>query len=268
LKSRLLGALIAACVLLPAGNALADTVYPTDVAAGDPWTSFTRDAGTFSFAPGPAGSLGVGSLRLDTSNGPTAGNDKVAVFTKQYVGQKIADIDAIGYSSYRFPSTASPLQTAALNIVVDPDGDTGSAPLGVLIYEPEYSHHAGVQDDTWQTWDAYDGGNAQWWGANIASPGGFTADWSDWVAAYPNATIAADAKNSFGFNEGGGNPDLHTAVDGLTIGFGGAPTVFDFEPLVGPPTSKDQCKNGGYTQFNNPSFKNQGDCVSYVASKK
>jgi hypothetical protein len=37
-------------------------------------------------------------------------------------------------------------------------------------------------------------------------------------------------------------------------------------PLVGPPTNKDQCKNGGWKTFNNPSFKNQGDCVSYVAT--
>jgi hypothetical protein len=37
-------------------------------------------------------------------------------------------------------------------------------------------------------------------------------------------------------------------------------------PLVGPPTTKDQCKDGGWTTFNNPSFKNQGDCVSYVAT--
>lgn len=36
--------------------------------------------------------------------------------------------------------------------------------------------------------------------------------------------------------------------------------------LVGPPTSKDQCKDGGWQTFNNPSFKNQGDCVSYVAT--
>jgi hypothetical protein len=32
---------------------------------------------------------------------------------------------------------------------------------------------------------------------------------------------------------------------------------------VGPPTSKDQCKNGGWKSFNNPTFKNQGQCVSY-----
>ena len=32
------------------------------------------------------------------------------------------------------------------------------------------------------------------------------------------------------------------------------------------PTSKDQCKNGGWRTFTNPSFKNQGDCVSFVAT--
>ena len=37
-------------------------------------------------------------------------------------------------------------------------------------------------------------------------------------------------------------------------------------PVVGPPTTKDQCKDGGWKTFNNPSFKNQGDCVSYVAT--
>jgi len=35
---------------------------------------------------------------------------------------------------------------------------------------------------------------------------------------------------------------------------------------VGPPTSKDQCKDGGWRSFNNPTFKNQGQCVSFVAS--
>lgn len=30
------------------------------------------------------------------------------------------------------------------------------------------------------------------------------------------------------------------------------------------PTNKDQCKDNGYKTFTNPSFKNQGACVSYV----
>jgi len=36
---------------------------------------------------------------------------------------------------------------------------------------------------------------------------------------------------------------------------------------VTAPTSKDDCKNGGWQSFNDPAFKNQGDCVSYVATK-
>ena len=34
--------------------------------------------------------------------------------------------------------------------------------------------------------------------------------------------------------------------------------------LVGPPTEKDQCKTGGWKIFTNPTFKNQGQCVSFV----
>jgi hypothetical protein len=39
-------------------------------------------------------------------------------------------------------------------------------------------------------------------------------------------------------------------------------TVTDAQPL---PTSKDQCKNGGWKNFG--IFKNQGDCVSFVATR-
>jgi hypothetical protein len=36
-------------------------------------------------------------------------------------------------------------------------------------------------------------------------------------------------------------------------------------PVVsGTPTSKNDCKHGGWKTFTNPSFKNQGQCVSYV----
>jgi hypothetical protein len=37
--------------------------------------------------------------------------------------------------------------------------------------------------------------------------------------------------------------------------------VHDAQPF---PTSKEQCKNGGWRNF--PRFKNQGDCVSFVAT--
>ena len=46
-------------------------------------------------------------------------------------------------------------------------------------------------------------------------------------------------------------------------------TTYDFEPLVGPPTTKDSCKNGGWSTFDLPRlFKNQGDCIQYVNTGK
>lgn len=38
------------------------------------------------------------------------------------------------------------------------------------------------------------------------------------------------------------------------------------EEPVGPPTDMNQCKKGGWMTFNNPVFRNQGDCASYVQS--
>ncbi len=38
---------------------------------------------------------------------------------------------------------------------------------------------------------------------------------------------------------------------------------------IGPPTNKDQCKNGGWQFFNYPrTFNNQGDCIQYVNTGK
>ena len=52
-------------------------------------------------------------------------------------------------------------------------------------------------------------------------------------------------------------------------GLGGAFSMNESANLVTVPTSKDQCKNGGwqtYADANGTPFKNQGDCVSYVAT--
>jgi predicted extracellular nuclease len=41
------------------------------------------------------------------------------------------------------------------------------------------------------------------------------------------------------------------------------------DPATGPPSNKDQCKDGGWMRFDVPRrFKNQGDCVQYVNTGK
>jgi hypothetical protein len=52
--------------------------------------------------------------------------------------------------------------------------------------------------------------------------------------------------------------DVQGTADLSNITFNG-----QVQPL-GAPTSKDQCKRGGWKTFTSPSFKNQGQCVSWV----
>lgn len=44
------------------------------------------------------------------------------------------------------------------------------------------------------------------------------------------------------------------------------PTISSMKQIVtgGAPTNKDQCKNNGWQTFTSPSFKNEGQCVSYA----
>ncbi len=49
---------------------------------------------------------------------------------------------------------------------------------------------------------------------------------------------------------------------------GNASILLNPTPPVITPTMKSQCKKGGWKTFTNPSFKNQGQCVSSVVSKK
>ena len=66
-----------------------------------------------------------------------------------------------------------------------------------------------------------------------------------------------------------GLPGLGSEPDGIAAGPDGA---IWFTEAIGNkigrisvvPTSKEQCKNGGWRTF--PGFRNQGDCVAFVAT--
>lgn len=71
----------------------------------------------------------------------------------------------------------------------------------------------------------------------------------------------ADDDND-GVADTGDNCPLNANADQLDTDGDGAGNVCDAQ--TGPATNKDQCKNGGWMAFNNPSYKNQGQCVSSV----
>lgn len=267
-KIRTLCALVAACALVPAASAHAAVqkvtpnnvaTQPEDTAPTSSWVFYYRVAtpGTGAFVTGPATPpLGTGSFQLST----VGGSDKGYLFNFDHVGDKLSAISAMGYSTYR--SAGNDQQVAAMNIQVDYNGPDVAGGFTTLVFEPVYNTAQGaVVSNQWQTWNAYDGGNATWWSSkDIPGVCAFTcyATWSDIVAANPDATILG----GYGINQGSGNPNLTTAVDALVYN----DTTYNLDPLTGPPTSKDQCKNGGWQSFNEPAFKNQGDCVSYVAT--
>ena len=163
-------------------------VTPASLGGGDWFTADTRAPGTGTFENGPATPpLGTGKLELSTPD-YTA---KVQLFTDQFDGVALADIEGIGYSTYRDPaSTGFIAGVAALNLRVDLTGDGN--PDAYLVYEPYQDQgNAAVQTGVWQDWDAYQGGGAKWW-INTGAPGCGQATpctWSTIVAAFPTATI-------------------------------------------------------------------------------
>ena len=228
------------------------------------WVLYTRtpaSAGAFVVGPDdpPAG---VGSLRLQT---PTAA-DKVVLFNYDHVGTPLAGIDAMGYATYRDPaSTAAASQVPSINLQVDYNGD---APGGftTLVFEPVYNLDQGaVVAGEWQTWDAYDGGQAIWWSTRDI-PGVCARDcfvtWETIVANNPDAEILG----GFGVNQGSGNGGLVAAADALTLGSAGQCVTYDFEPFR-VARSAEACKDGGWrtlTRADGSAFKNQGDCIQYA----
>ncbi len=75
--------------------------------------------------------------------------------------------------------------------------------------------------------------------------------------ACPNAVAIG-----FGVNVGSYNPSYDTYSDGVSFN----EDVYDFE-LFATPTSKDQCKDGGWENLTDDTgtpFENQGQCISWV----
>jgi hypothetical protein len=91
----------------------------------------------------------------------------------------------------------------------------------------------------------------------VGGGGSFTLDCDNTPHPY-TLVVSGD------FTPGSARAEANISNNGVP---GGSTTVIE---LVAPPpplpTTKDQCKDGGWQNFGD-TFKNQGDCVSYVATK-
>jgi hypothetical protein len=264
MKKRVLALFVgAATACAVAAVALAATVTVTpahmDGWAVDNDTCGAPTTGSVTFVSGPGTPpAGSGSVRFTVG---ANGDSYPTIRQSEYSGVKLSDLTKFDYWTY-VSQFGSGGQAAYIDLYVDNDND--GIRDDILAFEPVYQTSQGaVVLNTWQHWDAQ---NGLWWSDSMGGPPPlFTL--SSYVATHPNAKI---------LNVGGGGVILAAGCGGaawtnfvgnadkLTIGVNGSNTTYDFEPTVGPPTSKSQCKNGGWRSFNNPKFKNQGQCVSYV----
>lgn len=253
------------------------TVFPADMATSfadvftDPskWFFYNDETDAIDnslgiFLTGPATPpAGVGSVEISVT-----GTQRRNLATYQFSGTPLADITELKFSTYN-PSAGnggSADRSAYLNFNVDFNGtDTWQRRL---VYVPR--NNGAVVQDTWQEWDALDGGAALWsysgptWPVT-GEPGSTLKSWSTILTDYPGVRIRV-TDSWLGLRVGEPYADGYTEnLDKFVFGTADGTTVFDFEPSL-TPTTKDECKNGGWMIFNTPTFKNQGDCVSYVQS--
>jgi hypothetical protein len=245
---------------MPAGTAVQNStiiVTPTNTQGWS--TADTRTGGAVNFVVDSSapGSPHIGALQLTT--------DATTTSKAQYMHLANTPLSNVGTLSYYTKQTSASFVGGdpSYQLAVWLDGT--SAGFTTFVYEPY--ENGTVIPGVWQSWDVDAG---QMWssrtvnagGACTVAAGGGGAPFYTLAAlktACPNAVVVG-----FGVNIGSNNPSYNVEAD--LVNFNG--TTYNFEPYV-VATDKDACKNGGWMNLadsNGKSFKNQGDCVSYVAT--
>ncbi len=222
-----------------------------------------------TFVSGPATPPnGSGSVEFTLGTSP---NDRKNVATYQFSGTHLSDITNMSYVAYSHSGVAGADESPYLNFNVDLNG-SGTWQRR-LVYVPS-ANMASVPQNAWNTYDVINGGNALWtWSGFSANsnqwPNGDVhayLSWNDILEAWPNARLLP-VGGWLGVRVGEPGPVGYTGnVDAFTFGTADGTTTYDFEPTL-IPTDKTSCKNNGWMAFTAPAFKNQGDCVSFVATK-
>jgi hypothetical protein len=294
------GAVLGLLVLLPPVQAAPGkgTLFGTDAASGQLIT-IDQATGTGTVV----GFMGfvAPSLAVDPTTGTMyagSGAGFAALFTVDpatgsatFVGDTGLGFAAVGGLDFRSDGTLF----AAVNIVGD--GGTGSETLATINKATGAATIIGAFGVEGMEGIAFDSSGTLWGSTSARAgrpPSLYTIN-----PATGAATLVAPIADSSGRAPSGGVVSLQFACDGTL--YGGTARATTFPPtdggrlitidpatgtfaFVGPgpaavgtslgalafqdsrclPTSKDQCKNGGWRDFG--VFKNQGDCVSFVAT--
>jgi hypothetical protein len=227
----------------------------------NPGDTVVTGAGAFGDCTGtavPSVLLASNSAPFTTSNGMDSGTLISAVYQETGAG------------------TLDFYYQVVLNTTSTNCGGSGQPDCNPLSRETNSSFEIG---DDWTTWAATRGDAVGPFSAGTVFPitvdrnaagdvVGFSFQPPDGAKIQPGQTssILIVSTNATNYALG-----LASVIDG------GVATVAAYRPAAGTtttgtvPTSKDQCKNGGWkslTRADGTSFKNQGDCIQYVNTGK
>jgi hypothetical protein len=244
-----------------ASSALASTTVVVTPANQQGWsTSDTRPGGTVTFVSDPSSPLPSGALQLTT--------DLTTAAKAQYlhaVSSPLSSVSEAGY--YTKQVSGSAVADPSYQLVMCLNGGTTSTTCGfsTLVFEPYQNPLMGpIVPNVWQQWNVATG--LFWSTRAVTCSNGVVDGTPGGPATYTIGQIQTMCPTAvvigFGVNVGTNNPGYVVRTDGFD--FNG--TTYDFQ-LTNTPTSKEQCKHGGFVNFTDAqghAFTNQGRCVSFV----
>jgi hypothetical protein len=244
-------------VVVGASSAVAATtivVTPTDQQG---WSaSDTRPGGTVTFVSDPSSPFPPSALQLTTDLTTTA--------KAQYLHAANTPLSSVTEAGYYTKNlSVSPIADPSYQLVMCLNGAT-TCGFTTLVFEPYQNPLIGpIVPNAWQHWDVESG--LFWSTRTVVCSNGTVAGTPGGPAIYTIAQVSSMCPNAvvagFGVNIGSFNPGYVVRTDGFD--FNG--TTYDFQ-LTNTPTSKDECKDGGFanlTDAQGNTFGNQGQCVAF-----
>lgn len=200
-------------------------------------TNDTIDNTLGTYVVGPATPpFGTGSVAFTLAASPL---DRKNMATYRFSGTSLASITQMSFGVYSHSGVAGPSESPFFNFNVDFTGSSGTFQHR-LVYVP--SANGATPQDTWNSYDVINGGNAKWqfsgavWptatagpdNGVVGTPGTTTKTWSTILADYPSIRLLP-VGGWLGIRVGEPGPTGYTGnVNFFSIATGGVPTVYEF----------------------------------------
>jgi hypothetical protein len=224
-------ALLGLLTCMTATATAATVVTPNSLNGWLPQDSFPSGTAQFEDGPGTP-PLGSGSLELNVGS---AGYATPLIRTDNFGLVRLDALTALSYSTY-VDAFGDGAGERAPYILIDLDLDGDNQIDDQLFFDPAYQSTP-VALDTWQTWDALNGG---WWSHNNiadAGPGADVKTLAEYLAVAPDARIRSTSSGTFRLMAGGAGSDWNNFVgnvDNLTLATAAGSETYDFELTAVP----------------------------------